>query len=197
MIDDGYTQEWNGLSFRPLTPRNQAKIRQLANGGCLDELESFLWKPPFVFADHELSDQEKNELLVLLMEQYSEDDAENLKDGVKFLLTNPLLAIRSCETCLAYWFNEETGLVVQHGDEPVMRTSHAKPACETDRGCAKGHHENPVQVLSEKNRQAWEHYLEWRHTGLTDAMRECPILRENWKIIGTLVEAHGIPKFYL
>jgi hypothetical protein len=196
MIDDGYTYPYvNGIQYRSLGPPGRALVRGLRDD--LTVLEGFLWQPPRLFGatSDDLSDGDKCNLFDLMMNADTEDyDLKNLKSGVELFLQHPMLGLRSCQLCRKYWYDEDSYTVVtDHDGRPKTRPEHAPVACETGTGCLKGHHSDPIE-LSEKNKQAWRHYLNWRHVGLPDIDKQCPVLRKNWEIMGTLVERHGLPR---
>ena len=107
-------------------------------------------------------------------------------------LVRPLLDRRSCDLCKKFLFDTDTDRPSMRGNEPILRESHFALACDTHEGCPKGHYSNPVK-LTERNEQAWQHFLDWRVVGLTDAQKACPVLRGNWDIMQELVDKHGIP----
>ncbi|MCP4507628.1 MAG: hypothetical protein GY826_14715 [Fuerstiella sp.] len=192
MIDDGYTIEWNGYQYRSLIGEGRTVVRQYVDNNGWEGLHSFLWKEPHLFGPWP-KETDRTELFARMMEDTSVEDVENLLAGITLLLTDPLLGLRSCAACKDWWFNQETGLVVlDDEDKPKRRKSFVPLACEDTIGCAKGHHSEPLE-LSEKNQKAWSHFLEWRHVGLPESARNCPIVRRNWKLMGNLVEQHGLP----
>lgn len=195
MIDDGYTKDFKGVPYRSLTAEGRRQADRLFNREGVDSLIEFLSSSPRTFGSFD-SEDHQGQLYRLVMENPDEDeDAENLSVGIELLLKHPLLGLRSCEVCQEFWFDEETGLVSEGEDGPRKRIPQAKVACETNIGCMRGHHESPIE-LSLKNKQTWEFYLARRHAGLTDEERQCSVLQKNWRIIGTLIEQHGLPKFY-
>jgi len=118
-----------------------------------------------------------------------QEDVRNLRTGMALMFSDPLLAIRPCSLCQKWWFDEDTGKVVNIGGQNLLRPKHAPTACRTDAGCKRGTPEN-LLAFNEKNQKAFEHWQEWRHVG-------CPaphdaIVRRNWMILGTLAEKHGL-----
>ena len=192
MIDDGYTYRYERFGYRKLVAEDRAKVRSLVNANSWEELDSFLWQPPRFFGESP-SEEDRNALFARMMTNPDERvETENLKQSVHLMLTKPLLALRSCDLCQRWWFDEDTGSISRNEQGPILRPSHAKVSCETHSGCEKGTHENPIHFTAE-NKKAWEHYLMRRHSGLTDTERSCPIIQRNWRVIGNLVETHGIP----
>jgi len=193
MINDGYTIHYPPFRYRPLLPESRQVVRDLAGRQKWYELETFLWREPFLFGKLPASDDDKK-LLFLHMTTNSREggDLENLKAGLQLFFENPMLGLRDCDLCQQWWFDHDTGLICQNANGPIRRPSHARVPCDTSAGCAKGHHENPLE-LSHRNKQAWKHFLEWRHIGLPDSHRQCPIVRRNWAIMGNMVEKYGLP----
>jgi len=193
MIDDGYTYRYQGYWYRKLVREDRAIVTSLVKEESWEELDLFLWHPPRFFGGTPNED-DRNFLFARMMSNPDERaETENLKRCVELMLTKPLLAHRSCDLCQRWWFDEDTGAIARNEQGPILRPSHAKVSCETHSGCEKGTHENPIQFTAE-NKKAWEHYLNFRHSGLTDTERSCPIIQRNWRVIGTLVEKHGIPE---
>ena len=197
MIDDGYTQEWESYHYRPLTQSGRDIVQRFVSADDWEGLGNFLWQQPRVFIESgrfPLPTEQRNRLFALMMSWETETtDLQNLKVGVELILTHPLLAMRTCEMCKTWWFDEDTGLVVQDERGPAKRPKHAVVACDSSIGCLKGHHSDPSSALNEKNERAWKHFLDYRHVGLSEIERECPILRANWRVMGNLVEKHGLP----
>jgi len=193
-FDDGYTEEWNKIQFRRLLEPDRKRVRGLIRKGESFKAEKILFEPPHVFARWPLKETEKRHLFIQLME-WSDEDAEfkNLISGVRLFCQEPALAVRDCDTCREWWFDEETGLISKAGDSNRRRPKHAKVACDTDRGCPKGHYDKPTG-LNEKNWAAVNHYVEWSEVGCPHP--ECPLMRRNWKWIGMFFKKHGHPAIH-
>ncbi len=118
-------------------------------------------------------------------------DLQNLKSGMELMLSDPLLAIRSCELCSQWWFDQDTGKVVRINGQNLRRPAHALPACRTSAGCRKGTPEKS-RAFNLKNQKAFEHWQQWRHVGCPDP--QDAIVRRNWMIFGTMVERYGLQR---
>ena len=191
MIEDGYTEEVLGVPFRRLLSKERDTVVAMVRDGKPLAVETKYFKSPYVFPVTPLTEFQKQELFTQLLEYpHEQQDLDNLLQGVRLYLTQPLLAVRTCDTCREWWFDEETGLVSKRAGECLPRPSHAPTACDTDRGCPKGHYSNP-QGMSDKNQRAFNHYLEWKAVGCPHP--ECPIIRRNWMYIEGLIAKHGHP----
>lgn len=113
-------------------------------------------------------------------------DLANLKSGMRLLLTNPRLAIRPCQICLKYWFDEDTGTIVEIGGQKLERPEHAKPRCHFGL-CPKGSPEQPVS-FNTRNQKAFDHWWQWRAVGCPDP--QDAIVRRNWMWFESLKEKH-------
>lgn len=191
MFNDGYTEECAGIRFRRLLTSDREYVADLIRNKRCGEAEKYLFKPPYVFHEGDLTEEQKQYLFAELMSNDQEQgDLRNLIDGVTFYCRNQRLAVRSCDTCRQFWFDEETGLVAKHAGKYLIRPKHAPVACDTDRGCPKGHYSNP-QVISEKNNKAFNHYLEFEGVGCPHP--ECPIMRRNWRWVNLIFKRYGHP----
>lgn len=106
-------------------------------------------------------------------------DSANLWEGVILEVGNPQVARRKCEDCKKWWYNEDTGRVVESGGRKLLRPLDVVTLCQTHEGCPKGTPENQ-KGLSPKNKQAYRHFQE------CDATRnfpDDPIVRHNARII--------------
>lgn len=186
MIDDGYTFTENGVHFRPLMDQQKREVDSAFRERNWDFL-----KRMFPGSD----DDVRCRIFRRSMDWDDAADMKNLRDSVHILLTKPLLGIRSCDVCKAWWFDEDTGKILLRGNKPARRPGYAKPLCESEsqNKCLKGHYSNPIE-LNERNRICWQRFCEYRNTGLPDEWRQCPIVRATWRIMGELVEQHGFPE---
>lgn len=113
-------------------------------------------------------------------------DARNLRDGVILELKHPTVARRKCEDCKKWWFNEETGRIVERKGKRLVRPLDVVTLCQTHEGCPKGTPENPLG-LSEKNKTAWRHFQE---CDAACQFPDDPIVRHNARIIRRAMK-HG------
>ena len=80
-------------------------------------------------------------------------------------MLHPQVAVRDCNHCKAWQYDEETGEVTKRGGQPVKRPDPSKTPCRLRGiGCPKGTPENP-KSLYPKNQHAYQHYLECRAVG--------------------------------
>lgn len=194
MIQDGFTIRKSGFFVRPLSNQVADQIKLLIEKEEWEEVDAMLWQPPWFLGDASgLPDSVRNQLLTLMIGFDVDASQKNLTEGLVIKLTRPLLDKRSCDLCKQFLFDADTDYLSTRGDEPIPREPHFALACDTHEGCLKGHHSNPVK-LTERNKKAWQHFLDWRVVGLTDIQKSCPILRGNWRIMQELVEQHGIPR---
>lgn len=102
------------------------------------------------------------------------------------LVFYPSFALRDCQHCLKWQYDENTGRV---GRNPTTRKAmlrYSKPLCQTDWGCVKGTPENPIG-FSKQNQQAFEHYLECKEVGI---FPDDGVVRRNARVISkALAEA--------
>jgi len=194
-IQDGYTFSYKDWHCRPLAEFGKVIAREHYQKNDWDSLDAFLWTAPHFIGDETtLKDNDKTALFSLMVDTPMEYMERNLRESVKLELTNPLLAKRSCNSCKKWWFDSDTNLISMRDDStPILRPETSVLPCDTHEGCPKGHHTNPIQ-FNRINRLVWKHYLEWSRVGLNDNDKLCPVLRRNWRIIGTLVDAHGLPE---
>jgi hypothetical protein len=106
-------------------------------------------------------------------------DARNLREGVILNLRHPQVARRDCNHCKKWWYDDDTGKVVQRGGKPLLRPLGTVTACQTREGCPKGTPEDQ-KGLSAKNQQAWKHFQECDAVG---QFPDDPIVRHNALII--------------
>jgi len=116
------------------------------------------------------------------------DDLANLKSGFRLLLVNPRLAIRPCALCQKYWFDEDTGTIVEHGGKKLLRPDYAVTKCQTEQGCARGTPEN-LKALNNRNQKAFDHWMQWKAVGCPDP--QDAIIRRNWMLFESMKEHHG------
>lgn len=104
------------------------------------------------------------------------------------MLLHPQFAYRSCQDCLKYEYDDETGQVRTHNGrpdgQPNLRHWKHKPLCKTPEGCPKGTPEKP-NTLSSRNRKAYLHYLECKAVG---SFPDDPIVRRNARLIQSVVD---------
>jgi len=195
MIEDGYTFKYKDWYCRPLSDFGREIARSHYESSDWGKLDSFLWTTPHFYGDETtLSSGDKASLFTLMVETPLRRMQRDLAACVRIELTNPLLAMRTCNSCRKWWFDPETQLISMRADDtPLLRPKHVVVPCETNEGCPKGHYNDPIE-FSEQNRQAWRHYLEWHSVGLPESDRKCPVLRRNWRIISRLVDKYGIPE---
>lgn len=193
MINDGFTQEYRGCVFRPLTTSDKETLERLHERDDWVGIDELLWSRPRFYSTTEFPTSEtKTEIAKRMLAYDDGPDIANLKKSLEIALTHPLLSLRSCDMCRKWWFDEDTGYVCQNAGGPVKRPSYSILACDTNTGCPKGHHSHPIE-MNERNQQAWKHFLEWRHVGLPDLHKQCSIVRQNWAIMGSMIEKHGLP----
>jgi hypothetical protein len=106
-------------------------------------------------------------------------DARNLWEGVILETLSPSVAHRDCGECKKWWFNEDTGRIVERGGKKLLRPLDAVTLCQTHEGCPKGTPENQ-KGLSPKNKTAWRHFQECEAVG---SWPDDPIVRHNARII--------------
>lgn len=112
------------------------------------------------------------------------------------MLAHPEVAYRPCDLCKKFMFNHKTGELLKNKDgSPTERPAHSKVPCEFSktssidvrkRACPKVSPDAGIE-LSEKNRNAYEHYRECR---AVSQFPDDPIVRRNAAIILSLEEAH-------
>jgi len=111
------------------------------------------------------------------------DDARNLSEGVRLALTHPQLAARDCQHCQRFAYDELTGRPYQNpprNGKLIPRPAGNQPPCRIDGvGCPKGTPENQTD-LNDRNRQAYQHYLECRAVG---SFPDDQIVRRNAALI--------------
>lgn len=112
---------------------------------------------------------------------------KKLIEGVTLILRYPEVAARDCEHCKKWVYDEETGRPKTSGvSKRLVPRGAAPPPCRLSHvGCPKGTPENP-RTLSDRNRQAYEHYQECR------AVSQFPddsIVRRNARLIRLIEDA--------
>ena len=194
MIEDGYTFTYGQFKYRPLASFGRGIAKGHYEDRNFSGLDKFLWNEPHFYGDESLlGEEDKIRLFTLMMEVPVRDLQENLSMAVEIILTEPLLAKRTCSLCRKWWFDSDTGLISVNELGPIKRPLKTLVPCETNTGCRKGHYDSPVE-LCEINKQVWDHYLEWRAVGPRDDSKNCPIMRRNWAILDRLVKIHGFPE---
>lgn len=117
------------------------------------------------------------------------------------ILAHPEVAYRSCQDCKAWIFDHKTGKKEMRNGQPIPRLPGVKLPCEIsaglpedvrERACAKICPTAGVE-LSEKNWQAYMHYLGCKATSL---FPDDPIVRRNAAIISQQEETHKEIRLY-
>ena len=193
-FDDGYTETFNGIHYRRLLKQCREYVSQLVTFERWEEVDGFVFRSPYLIDSGTIDKAMKHELFEQLMTNPDEEaDLQNLIDGVKLYCEEPLLAVRDCDTCKKWWFNEDTRKIARYDGKELQRPAHARVSCETDAGCRKGHHLKPLG-LSDKNWKAVNHYTEWKAVGCPHP--ECPVMRRNWKWIELSFQRYGHPALH-
>ena len=95
---------------------------------------------------------------------------------MSLILNHPRVALRDCDHCKKWLYNEETGKIEQRRGKDVPRAT--PPPCEFG-NCPKGSPDAGIE-LSAMNWQAYRHYQECRATG---RFPDDPIVARNAGII--------------
>ena len=110
------------------------------------------------------------------------------------MLHHPGAARIDCDDCKQFVFDLKTGEreTFKSGPErkelPLARNAGESPPC---RQCPKESPERAKQIeLSDKNWQAYSHYLQAKAVGLTDAEKRDPIVRRNFALIEMISSDH-------
>lgn len=109
------------------------------------------------------------------------------------ILLHPEVAFRSCEHCLKYMYDEETGELQKfHGNliERVVPAPCHNP--KHPKGCPKGTAEKP-RTLSPKNQQAYRHWKECKATGI---FPDDDVVKQNAAILQDLADSAAEHKQY-
>lgn len=78
---------------------------------------------------------------------------------------HPKVATRSCDHCLQYAYDEETGKPEENiNGDLIERHIGCPPPCKTEFGCEKGTPEKPL-TLNRSNSLALLRFREWRAVG--------------------------------
>lgn len=195
LIEDGYSiLVDNKYWIRPLTDRERRTLQGLLIQDTW-EAEQYLMRGRVTTLSGRKIDvpEEEEERIGILLCTWPDEhkDLDNLKQAARMAFQYPLLSLRSCQVCKAWWFDEDTGKVVRIGDQNLRRPAHSTVACDTTAGCLKGHYTNPIE-FSDKNRRAFNHWLEWRHVGFPEP--QDAIVRRNWKWLEALATKYGFDK---
>lgn len=183
--------EWH---CRPLARFGREIAQKHVESKDWSALDSFLWNAPHFTGDEsKLTEDDKSAMFSLMIESPLAAMRAELSRGLELELSNPMLSQRTCSACRKWWFDPDTHLISMNSEGPILRPSNSALMCETNEGCPKGHHSNPIR-LGEANQKAWRYYLEWSSVGLPETAKMCPVLRGNWRIIQRLVDTHGIPE---
>lgn len=106
------------------------------------------------------------------------DEAERLRRGVKLEVKHTAYARRDCTSCLKWWYDEDTGEIVESRGEPQLRPLYALPMCRTV-GCPKGTPEDPA-TLTPRGWMAYRHFLD---CDATNSFPDDPIVKRNARFI--------------
>ena len=197
IIYDGYTLIVHGCAVRPLGKFGRQIAKEYVLEKDFSGLDAFLWaKPHFSGVDSLLTASEKLDIAELMLNSDYEDAYQNLVLFFKKFRKQPLVMMRSCLLCHQYWFDQETGAVVTRGDEPLKRPDYSVVSCETNEGCLKGHHENPVNLLP-VNQQVVRHFLTHVAAGAPDLERSCPIVQRNWNLLKGIWDEQPVLRCHL
>lgn len=110
-------------------------------------------------------------------DESEQSDIDNLYRGVLLAHRHPEVAGRDCNSCREWWYGPNGRPLVD--SQGLKRKRVGVVPCETQIGCPKGHYSNQTD-LSQKNQNAYEHYLECR---AVCSFPDDPIVRRNAKII--------------
>lgn len=112
------------------------------------------------------------------------------------LQRHPEVANRPCEACIFFMYDHKTGRLERDREgKPIPRPPHSKAPCEyaknadvetRKKACAKVSPDFGIE-LSERNKQAVQHYKECRAVG---QFPEDDIVRRNAAIIRDLEDRH-------
>ena len=191
LIDDGYTESLDVFRVRRFISQERKQFHELLTEERFTSARSML-------ASH-ITDPDGNRVsLELVPEEIVKTalanptetaDIDNLKSGMRLMLNNPRLALRTCELCQKWWFDQDTGTIVRIGGQNLERPEHVATACQTSRGCERGTPES-LLAFTPKNQKAFDHWMNWRHVGCPNP--QDAILRRNWMWFETLKENHGL-----
>ena len=166
LIDDGYTERFGQFRIRRFIESERNQFDELLRYENFNAAKHLL-------ASH-ISDPDGRRIslelvpeaiaFAILNNQNERADLANLQSGMRLMLSNPMLAIRPCEMCLKWWFDNDTNKIVQIGGTNLPRPPHAPTLCQTERGCEKGTPENP-KSFNARNQQAFNHWQQWRFVG--------------------------------
>lgn len=109
--------------------------------------------------------------------------------GVRLLLLHPEVAMRDCQHCQKWLYDEKTGRVEQRAGKDVLRPGTPTP-CRFPKGCPKGTPEKQLS-LTPKNEMAYQHYKECKAVG---AFPDDPIVRRNAAMIRAVEDSVATTK---
>lgn len=115
-----------------------------------------------------------------------EQDARNLREGVRLYLQYPALSRLSCGTCQKWLMDPLSGRIWDRNGKPIPRSLEDALLCQTPEGCPKGTPDAP-KSLSPKNEQALRHYLECQAVG---HFPDDAIVKRNARIIREVYTQH-------
>lgn len=195
ILDDGYTEQLEGFPqfrFRRFIQKERRRFRDLLrqenHPAARDLFIRHVSDPDGKRIPMELVAEE---VAFAITSNPSESaEFENLKSGMRLMITNPLLAMRDCTLCQRWWFDEDTGRITRIGNQNVRRPEHALTACRTSRGCDRGTPEK-LLAFNARNQQAFEHWMEYRAVGCPDPSDA--IIRRNWMTFEAMKD-HGLGK---
>lgn len=193
ILDDGYTETLEGheqFRFRRFLTSERKEFREL--------LKQERYSAAREYFSRHISDPDGKRVPAELVADdvafaitqcaTEKADLENLRSGMKLMLTNPRLALRPCSLCQSYWFDEDTGTITEVGGVKLLRPDFALPRCRITI-CPKGTPEQPLS-FNERNQKAFDHWMQWRSVGCPDP--HDAIVRRNWMWFELLKEKHGL-----
>lgn len=196
LIHDGYTQraELDALTFlyRPMVYSDavgackivQSLPKEMHKDFLFDVVSAYVVWPDQLDRSKVMQGRVLADMLSLITgdRQQERKDEENLRTGSMIAIAYPHLDRVSCADCKYWWFDINDGEFCKRGDVYLKRDGH--PPCDIGVKCPVGHWTQEKR-LSEKNREAFRHYMLCRKAGV---FPDDPIVRRNARIISEVIE---------
>lgn len=189
-LNDGYTTLIDGCLVRSMPASVSSQVfDEIRYGEVFSAVESVFAAPWFHGERADMKPVTEQAIFKAVVENPTEAaDKRNLISGSKLRIKEPRAADFSCHTCRE-WISdlEKWEVYIGAGGVRNRRRPTDSLACETPGGCKRGHWKSPV-AFNSKNTQAWNHYWQFRSSGLP--LADCPTMRWNWMIL-EWIAIHG------
>ena len=185
-LDDGFTFEVGPDTFcRPMSNRVRLELQGRPDA----DLMSVLYEPPYTFSPYP---DPYRDFIAMVVLDYSvakeNQEFQDLSDTLALHTTGTAgynLSMLKCSDCKQFAVNHDTGEIQTTFGKPKPLPGGAIVPCETDKGCPKGTHHNPIGLSNPRWAKTWQCY--WRYRDQTPLIN-CPLYQRNLLLLNWTVD---------